>query len=89
MNIDDMAHGISERLYRSRLRDIPEPIAIIGRDNALVAQIIEAYGTCGIVTLEEALCQMVIGLNRNWEWESKRYYEVVQSLSHGLTSKEP
>ena len=55
----------NEREYEERFQRFEEPIKQIAMHNAVVHRTLKAYARGEIVTKEEALCQMVVGLTKS------------------------
>jgi len=68
---------MSARDYYNRLDRIPEPIREIGQTNPAVSRICTEFAQGSIVTLDEALCQMVVLLARDWTEQQRKMYELV------------
>jgi hypothetical protein len=64
-------------MFRRRLEEIPGPIRELGMENPLIHQIIDQYAVGSIITKEEALCQMIVGLSKNWSELSKKHFEIL------------
>lgn len=58
---------LSDWTIQQRLATIPDPIREIGRENIIVRNMIDRYVHGDIMTLEEALCQMVRLLADDWQ----------------------
>lgn len=67
---------MSEEQYCACIDRLPEPIRDIGTRNPLIYRICQEYATGHILTLEEALCQMVVHLDRDWDAQRRRAYEL-------------
>lgn len=67
--------------YDRRISEIPDAIRIIARHNALVMRLIEMYARMEIVTIQELLCQMVIGLSKT---NRELFDDLIQRKSSGF-----
>lgn len=75
--------------YRARWQRIPEPILRVSHHNPLVHRIITQFAIGEIVTWEEALCQMVVGMARNWDEQQKRaFQQMMASMPPIVIAKE-
>lgn len=63
--------------YRARWQRIPEPILRVSHHNPLVHRICTQFAIGEICNWEEALCQMVLGLSRNWAEQERRAFEAM------------
>lgn len=70
---------MNERDYYARLDKVPEPIKHIGLNNPLVSRLITEFCAGNIITLDEMLCQMIVGLSKGWDEHRKRIYELAAS----------
>lgn len=66
-----------QETYERRFSHFEDPIRLLGYNNPLVREVMERYARGIIITKEEALCQMVVGLNKDWSDERRRHYEMV------------
>lgn len=59
--------------WERRVSEFPDRIRELSLDNVLVHQIIEMYASGQIITIKEAMCQMVVGLAQDWKAANDRY----------------
>lgn len=59
--------NVTEEQYHARRAEFPDQIQILARHSEVVNRVILEYATGRIVTKEEAMCEMVLGLNRQRE----------------------
>jgi hypothetical protein len=64
--------------YIRRASQFPERIQRIAADNPLINRIVQEYAVGNILTFDEALCQMVVLLAKNWDKERQAYLEVIR-----------
>lgn len=64
-----------------RWRDIPTPIRNIGMSNPLVYDLCNRYVAGQIITLEELLCQIIVGLNTDWDKQKHDYLDLMQRVT--------
>ena len=62
--------------YR-RMREFPDAIQRLSLDNSLIRRLMEMYAHESILTKEEALCQMVVEMAKNWNAIRKDYEQVM------------
>lgn len=67
---------------QKRWEEMPAPIRELSHNNPLVHDILHRYAIGIIITKEEALCQMIVGLSRDWAKQKADYIELVHR--HGL-----
>lgn len=72
-----MNNLMTKEQFQRRYRDFDGPISELGMTNPLVNDVLQRYSHGIIITKEEALSQMVLGLARDWERTQLRYYEMV------------
>lgn len=61
--------------YEKRMCSFDTPLLKAGDENPLVHRIMKEYAIGHIITKEEALSQMVVGLFKEWTDVHKRYCE--------------
>jgi hypothetical protein len=66
---------MEEVTYRARIGSIPDPIRMLGYTNPAIHMILRRYGIGEIATKEEALCQMIIWMDKNWKEQQRRAFE--------------
>jgi hypothetical protein len=71
-----------------RYHRIPEPIRAIALNNPLVRRVCDEFAAGHIVTFEEALCQMVIGLSRKWAEQEKRAFGYMMASNPPIVIQE-
>lgn len=62
---------------QARFAEFPRQIQQLGTQNPLVRRIMECYAHGEFITREEAYCQMIVGLSKNWESIRKDYERVM------------
>ncbi len=67
---------LTEQMYRRRLAQFPEPIQVIAEKNSLVQRVVGMYAHGQILTLEEALCRMVVELSSDWDARTRELFEL-------------
>lgn len=50
-----------EQIHR-RFAEFPDPVRLLGYDNAVVRRIVDMFAQGEIITLQEALCKMIVAL---------------------------
>ena len=69
-------NSCTERQMREiRWVELPEPIRRLASRNSLVHHIATQFAIGDIITKDEALCQMIVGLARDWDAAQKRACE--------------
>lgn len=80
--------GGRELHYRRR-QDFSILIMAVARHNPLVNRIVDAYCHGDIITMDEALCRMVVALDQNWAAVHKKYFDAAMNLQGHLMSTAP
>ena len=65
-----------------RWQEIPAPIRNVAERNALVSSMLSRYAAGQIITKEEALCQIIVGLATDWD-HMRQAYEDCQLMNPG------
>lgn len=66
-----------------RRQGIPTVIMDLGLNNPIIRKITNLYLSEQIITKEEMFCQIIVELNKNWDAEQQRYYQMYMML-YGL-----
>jgi hypothetical protein len=78
-----------EIMRRNRMREFPQHIQQIAMQNPLIYQIVTAYAVGQILTREEALCQMVVQMSKDWDaLQQKAYRDLMHLHSMEIFKKE-
>ena len=61
-----------------RYAEFPDPVRVLGYEIVRVKQIMDAYAHGGIITMQEALCRMVVELATDTESQRKQMIDLMQ-----------
>lgn len=71
---------MNRHVLQQRYEEIPQRVRELSTTNPLVKRVIDLYIGGEIITKEEALCQMVVGLSKDWAEVSRRHFEIVMQM---------
>ena len=69
-----MRHEEIQRRYA----EFPDPVRVLGYEIVRVKQVMDAYAHGGIITMQEALCRMVVELATDTESQRKQMIDLMQ-----------
>jgi len=61
-----------------RYAEFPDPVRVLGYEIVRVKQIMDAYAHGGIITMQEALCRMVVELATDTESQRKQMIHMIE-----------
>jgi hypothetical protein len=61
-----------------RYAEFPDPVRVLGYEIVRVKQIMDAYAHGGIITMQEALCRMVVELATDTESQRKQMIHMME-----------
>lgn len=75
--------------FERRADSFDYPIRKLGMTNVFVHRIIQEYACGHIVTKEEALCQMIIGLCTSWTELQEKYCSIMMDITRPVIVPPP
>jgi hypothetical protein len=78
------------KLYQAelRFREFAPEIRLLSETNVPVKECIDAYVYGRIITKEEALCQMIMLLSKNWGQQRAEYERLMMNLGPSIRPQE-
>ena len=69
------------------MQQVPEPVRNIGVQNPLVHNLIQQFARGQIITKEECLCQIIIGLSRDWDSLNKQHLDFIMQSTQPMMAR--